>query len=49
MEYAISRKYYSTLIKELGGKSQRATHKEVVEYLNKIAGIKGGIKKVRFY
>lgn len=47
-EYVISKEYYKNLLTELKKDNKNANHKTVVEYLNKTAGIKGGIKKVKY-
>lgn len=49
MVYKISRTYYHSLLNELSGKYTRATDKDVVAYLNKVAGILHGVKSVIVY
>lgn len=47
-EYVISKTYYMNLLTELRKDNKTANHRSVVEYLNKTAGVLGGIKKVKY-
>ena len=46
MEYSIGYTYYKELLTSIKKDKKNATKKDVVEYLNKTAGIKGGVKKL---
>ena len=48
MEYVISKIYYMALLTELRKDNKAANHRSVVEYLNKTAGVLGGIKRVKY-
>lgn len=46
-EYVISKTYYKTILQNIHKKGGKATYKDVLEYLNKTANIKGGICKIK--
>jgi len=47
-EYIISKTYYLALLNELRKSNKAANHRSVVDYLNKTAGILGGVKRVKY-
>ena len=46
MEYSIGYTYYKELLNSLKKDKKNPTKRDVIEYLNKTAGIKGGVKKL---
>lgn len=46
MDYSISYIYYRNLLNEIKKDKKNATKRDVIEYLNRTAGIKGGVKKL---
>ena len=46
MEYSIGYVYYKELLNSLKKDKKNPTKRDVIEYLNKTAGIKGGVKKL---
>lgn len=46
MEYSIGYTYYKELLNSLKKDKKNPTKRDVIEYLNKTTGIKGGVKKL---
>jgi hypothetical protein len=47
LTYRMTRTMYSEYIAALSGRGVRATMKDVLYYMNKTAGIKGGISQIK--